>query len=982
MHSANGHTSTPAVDGFRAAVTQSSNTTTGVNHTERWLSPRSSTRHAGLVFLFYVLLFTVFFSPVIFFGRLLAPGGGRLGDGLLYHLAYFQSNKLLWDPLLAGGFPMMADPQVMAWYPPAFVLSFLPGGWNVFVISAYVLASCFTYGYVYTLTRSRLAALASGMIYGMCGFMMVHLGHTAIIHAAVWLPLIIWSIEMLRQNISRKWIAMGCVAVACCVLAGHLQIVSYSLTFGAAYAVVFGWNAPAGRRRFYSTCLLMMAIGIGLTALQILPAVELASFSTRSNFAFSDFVSYSLPYKHLLLLLYPAAFGGLPRYGTTPYFGDWNLTEMSSYVGVLGLMLVAIGVTAGRRKPAAMFWLCAGGVALLLALGDRTPLATLIYQVPVIGKFRAPARHVIELSFACSVLAGFGIDAVRRQQVTRRVVLVTIAAGALIMIIALLILRSEGFQQYARANAATSISWSPLTNPAVGIPLLVFSVAAAVLWFWTRNQQSPWRQLAVLVVLALDLASFGWFYAWHDFAPGKEVLAPPSIVDNYKQTLASSHQRMVSARGTLGGVNELPPNLSRLWGVPNATGYGPLTLATVTDLLSLLPDGSLHPRWNEPGDQSLNLASARYIFLPQPEKFHDEREVLWVKENMDIWLGSGCDHPPRELVRFEVPSPFTTDTLAVVTRLACSTEVADDEEVVRFVIRNRAGATQTLTMLAGKDSAEWAYDCPNVKPGMKHARAQVFNSFATKMYDTPCEGHYYVALLKLERPLEISEVEAQWVGKTGAMILDKISLVNRETNSSVPLNPLDAAGSNWRFSSATADAVVYENRTVLPRVWLAGEAIALNPDEILKAIKTSALPDGRMYDPTQTVLVEENQLAVAAPKDASATASVVALTDKTMEIRTSSASGSFLVTSDTWYPGWQATVDGAPASIFRANYALRGVRVPAGSHLVKFEYRPTLFYLGTAISVLSLLGLAAILTVPFAKYGIAGSKVDTNRPSL
>ena len=82
-----------------------------------------------------------------------------------------------------------------------------------------------------------------------------------------------------------------------------------------------------------------------------------------------------------------------------------------------------------------------------------------------------------------------------------------------------------------------------------------------------------------------------------------------------------------------------------------------------------------------------------------------------------------------------------------------------------------------------------------------------------------------------------------------------------------------------------------------------------------------------------------------------------------MEVRTSSGSESFLVTSDTWYPGWQATVDGAPAAIFRANYALRGVRVPAGRHIVRFEYKPKMLFVGMAVSVFCLVILTGILAV-------------------
>jgi hypothetical protein len=205
-----------------------------------------SARHALLVLLFYSLFFTLFFSPVLFRGAFLAPpGGGQLGDALIYHLAYFESPKLFWDGLLGLGLPMTADPQVMAWYPPSALLSLVPGGWNLFVLAAYVMAACFAYGYVHALTGSKLAGSVAGAVYGMSGFMMAHQGHTSIIHVAAWLPLLVWSLEMLRRRLSRGWLAVACAAVACTVLAGHLQVAAYCLLVAIAYAVALGRNAPA-----------------------------------------------------------------------------------------------------------------------------------------------------------------------------------------------------------------------------------------------------------------------------------------------------------------------------------------------------------------------------------------------------------------------------------------------------------------------------------------------------------------------------------------------------------------------------------------------------------------------------------------------------------------------------------------------------------------------------------------------------------------
>jgi hypothetical protein len=70
----------------------------------------------------------------------------------------------------------------------------------------------------------------------------------------------------------------------------------------------------------------------------------------------------------------------------------------------------------------------------------------------------------------------------------------------------------------------------------------------------------------------------------------------------------------------------------------------------------------------------------------------------------------------------------------------------------------------------------------------------------------------------------------------------------------------------------------------------------------------------------------------------------------------------YLVLVDSFYPGWQATVDGSDVEIFKANYAFRAVRVPAGEHKVEFRFRPLSFFIGLAISIFSAgLGLALIL---------------------
>jgi uncharacterized membrane protein YfhO len=65
------------------------------------------------------------------------------------------------------------------------------------------------------------------------------------------------------------------------------------------------------------------------------------------------------------------------------------------------------------------------------------------------------------------------------------------------------------------------------------------------------------------------------------------------------------------------------------------------------------------------------------------------------------------------------------------------------------------------------------------------------------------------------------------------------------------------------------------------------------------------------------------------------------------------------VLADTYYPGWIATVDGVPAAILATNHLFRGVPAPAGTHRIRFAYRPRSLRLGAALSLLTALALAA-----------------------
>jgi len=76
-----------------------------------------------------------------------------------------------------------------------------------------------------------------------------------------------------------------------------------------------------------------------------------------------------------------------------------------------------------------------------------------------------------------------------------------------------------------------------------------------------------------------------------------------------------------------------------------------------------------------------------------------------------------------------------------------------------------------------------------------------------------------------------------------------------------------------------------------------------------------------------------------------------------LQIEASLDRNGILVLNDTAYPGWNVSVDGRPAAWIAANYMFRDVFLSPGKHSVRFQYEPTSFRRGAAVSGLAFAGL-------------------------
>jgi hypothetical protein len=83
---------------------------------------------------------------------------------------------------------------------------------------------------------------------------------------------------------------------------------------------------------------------------------------------------------------------------------------------------------------------------------------------------------------------------------------------------------------------------------------------------------------------------------------------------------------------------------------------------------------------------------------------------------------------------------------------------------------------------------------------------------------------------------------------------------------------------------------------------------------------------------------------------------------ESLSVEVDAAGPTLLVVGDSFFPGWQAAIDGQRVSMLRANGGLaRALPLAAGKHSITMAYRPSSFRLGLEISVAALVAFAVVL---------------------
>ncbi|HKP72445.1 MAG TPA: hypothetical protein VJT82_05875 [Pyrinomonadaceae bacterium] len=972
--------------------------TNGDGRKRWWLERRGDVLALGAIALFFVL----FFPHAISGRRFIIAGDAFYYSYPLRTVGWemIRHGQLpLWTPYVLSGYPLLSMAQLAFGYPLTWFHLFLPGQWaeQIYVLAPFLLSPMFTYAYAREVGRSRLAALFAGLCFGYGGMMCGGISNSGMLtNSMMWLPLFLIPIDRARRggNFAGCLVA-ATAAYSMSVLNGHGQSFVYAGLVAASYGLFLSLlpsrsDAPGdesdaaatgGRarwRRFGRWRPLIVALG-GMTlaasvaAFQILETMRAARRSIRSALTYEGLGEGSFTFTHAAKSL------------VAPLY---NYIDTTPYVPPLALLLAVVACYAYCRRrlwregwgdARVLFWLVAAVAAWILMLGSNTPFHHLVFRVPFLNQFRVPSRHTFEWTFAVAVLAAYGWDTVvakishktstppSSETRTRAVALVTlvltVAVGAL------------WWRAIMQRPTPTSSYYTGLAESDYLLWKSAFAVLTLLtLWQLWKLKDARWRTpllaFAVMLVCFVEPSARTlrqWGYE-ESLLPGRFGMA--SEITRRLQKYPPEENRVYTRIGLFVEEFVIPPqlegpNLTALYGLHNVAGMEPLILNRYSRALGGIGPDSVTPRAGyapnhtlfQPESRVLDLLNTTfavsYINLsPNPVTFTGKDGVTLIAGDANLNLF------PGQSTTLGGAAATTADTLVLVSSLSNSGEEAQGHAFGKLLVHTADGRVIERDLRAGVDSAEWAHERPDVLVGVQHALAPVFDSHPGDEANSFPAYRYWTRIPLGERA-SVDKIEIVNLSRRALIGLSKASLYDSATQSSKPLGA--SPSEFWKTIYQEGYAVVLQNQRAQPRAWLVTRAESVGGEEALRRIRGE---DGKAFDPRRTALIElsADQLPALTGEElpADATARIVKYEPTRLTVETSAPTPTVLVISEMIYPGWEASVDGAPVMIHPTDFLLRGVLVPAGKHRVEMRYAAPAARNGAIISALTLVGLCGL----------------------
>lgn len=643
----------------------------------------STKKEFFFISLLFIFLCIIFFWKIIFLGKTMLAAdvlrewypwravyptfqpayNSILGESILHHypLSVFKAevfrykNLPLWNPYIFCGTPFLAANETLVFNPLniLYLLVSVGKAFGYINMLEVFLAGLFMYLFLREILLCKSAALLGSIVFMFNGFFIVWMEHLDLVASGIWLPLVLFFFERVF-NKKRKlfYSLLAGVGLAMSVFCGLIQIAFYVWLGAALYVIARIFQSDKNRLRYCTFSIIGFIIGLALSAVQIIPTVELITLSQR----------YSLPYRfglldvkalrHIITFIIPDFFGSPVNRN---YWGLTNYVELCGYIGIFPLALLCLAFPKRKDKRLSAFWVIAT-VSLLVYL--KTPVDALFYFIPGYAKSPEVSRIIFLYTFSAAALSGIGFDFLVNRNYEDFAIkkFIKIIFGCLAVISLFLFsfyiflnvrkmaLWSESqkithpaikginfisptFLEIIRQSRERFLSYYHPFSPAVWLPLVFILASALIFIFYLKYKNCLRFKLMAIALVIIDLFYFGMRFL--AFSSPEMVYPVLESVEYLRQD--KELYRVVSLHSVF------IPNTMMAYNIYTPDGYMSLFPKRYFELMSGLRDSepdkySIRYVWPSNVDSPLlNLLNVKYIFTKGPLK-NNRLELVYNKE--------------------------------------------------------------------------------------------------------------------------------------------------------------------------------------------------------------------------------------------------------------------------------------------------------------------------------------------------------------
>lgn len=565
------------------------------------------------LFLF-VLIVSLFFREFIFFGKIPVPADTIVG---LYHpfrdlyaqnypngipfknflitdpvrqqypwresaISIGRNMQLpLWNPYSFGGTPLIANLQ-SAFFNPFNILFFIfPTffAWSILILLGQMMGGVFLYFYLNNLKLNKFASFLGVLSFSFSGFVISWFEWGTIIYSALWLPLILLSIDKIIFNyhisinsglqVKNKnlliWIIIFIFSITSSFFAGHLQTFFYVVILSIVYFLA-RWIQFGKAKKALLLFLILYLIFIIISSIQWIPLFQFINLSARDLDQINWLKEgWFIPWQNLIQFFAPDFFGN-PT--TLNYWGVWNYAEFIGYIGILPL-LMAFFALFFRHDKKTIFYGAIFFISLIFSLPTIFAKIPFILNVPFISTAQ-PTRLIFLTDFSLCMLAALGFDYFlnKKKKTIYPIIFMTIVfIGLWLFILA------KGFNFVSSENLIVA-------KHNLLLPTAIFIITSLLIIINLFIKQRTFQAFLLIAIFSLtifDLLRFSEKFT--PFVERKYLFPDTKSISFLKKNLGN--YRIMTTDSSL-----LPPNFSIYYRLQSVDGYDPLYLKNYGELVA------------------------------------------------------------------------------------------------------------------------------------------------------------------------------------------------------------------------------------------------------------------------------------------------------------------------------------------------------------------------------------------------------------